>query len=256
MRKKKTIIRGVKIKPGEKYAGFTSGLFWHFTGGAISSIGAIKEREKVQGEKRKTTSGATTILLKILKSKKLKATSEEYLFPNKDEKYKTLSFCCVTDIPFKRLHLHGQYYGKVAIGFKHKNIYDEFYPIRYDNSSNSSFNEIHRTIVRLNERADKLRSNVTKQLIDDLLGEILFDLSLCKRTTFDTDFNKSFYYEREWRCFDDFEFEPKDVGALIVPDTKRPKGKKSFYDKIITSKVYMTEYNKVPVIPWKLMMEL
>ena len=82
------------------------------------------------------------------------------------------------------------------------------------------------------------------------------DLSLCKRTTFDTDFNNSFYYEREWRCFDDFEFEPKDVGALIVPDTKRLKGKKSFYDKIITSKIYRTEYHQIPVIPWKLMIEL
>lgn len=256
MRKKKTIIRGVKIKRGEKYAGFTSGLFWHFTGGPIINIGEIKKREEVQGEKRKTTSEATKILLEILKSKTLKATSEEHLFPNKDESFKTLPFCCVTDIPFKRLHLHSQYYGRVTIGFKPEEIYDNFYPIRYDNTSDREFNKVHRTIVRFNERADKLRSNVTKQLIDDLIAEILFDLSLCKRTTFDTDFNKSFYYEREWRCFEDFEFEPKDVGAIIVPDTKRLNGKESFYDNVITSKVYTTEYNQVPVIPWKLIMEL
>jgi len=256
MKKKKTIIRGVKIQQGEKYAGFTSGLFWHFTGGPITNIGEIKERENIQGKKRKTTYEATKILLKILESKTLKATSEEYLFPNKDESFKTLPFCCVTDIPFKRLHLHGQYYGRVAIGFKPEEIYDNFYPIRYDNTSDHEYNKIYRTIVKLYERAERLRNNVTKQLIDDLIAETLLDLSLCKRTTFDIDFNKSFYYEREWRCFENFEFEPKDVGAMIVPDTKRLTGKESFYDEVITSKVYSAEYNKVPVIPWKLIMEL
>ena len=92
----------------QKYAGFTSGLFWHFTGGPIVNIGEIKEREKVQGKKRKTTSEATKILLKILKSKTLKATPEEHLFPNKDKNFKTLPFCCVTDIPLKIQYLTPQ----------------------------------------------------------------------------------------------------------------------------------------------------
>jgi len=256
MKKKKSIIRGIKIRRGEKYSGFTSSLFWHFTGGPIINIGDIKDRENLEGIKRRTTSEATKIILEILKTKKLLATAEEYLFPNQDEKFKTLPFCCLTDIPFKRLHLHGEYYGRVAIGFKHEKIYENFYPIRYDNTSDREFNKVHRTIDQLNKRAKDLKSNVIKKHIDDLIGEVLLNLCLCKRTTFDPDFNRSFYYEREWRCFEDFEFEPSDVGALIVPDTRLVKGKESFYDTVITSKVYVTKYNKVPVIPWRLIMEL
>jgi hypothetical protein len=92
--RRKARIRGVRIRRGEKFSGFTSGLFWHFTGGPIIDISEIKERDELEGKKRRTTYEATKILLEILKSKTLKATSEEYLFPNKDENFKTTPFCC------------------------------------------------------------------------------------------------------------------------------------------------------------------
>ena len=191
----------------------------------------LDEDEMLIGIDRDTfppTNEEHEILLEILKTKKLIASAEEYLFPKQDDVFKTLPFCCVTDIPFKRLHLHGEYYGRVAIGFKHEEIYDNFYPIRYDNTSDHEFNEIRRTIIQLYKIDDELKRTKIKQYIDNLIGEVLFDLSLRKRTTFDPDFNRSFYYEREWRCFEDFEFAPNDVGALIVPDTRTVRGKKSF----------------------------
>ncbi len=257
MKKKRRIIAGRRIRPAEQYSGFTSGLFWHFTGGPSTGVKEIHIREDFYRKRLKPTGEASRIMLKVLESGVLKATCEEYVFPIKDEDFKTDPFCCVTDIPFARLHLHGEYYGKVAIGFKSEPIYDDFYPIRYDNSHDDIYRSLYQSINGIKALRSKIEYPPTQRYINELIAEIRFNMSLCKRTTFDSDFNKSFYYEREWRCFEDFEFSPNDVGALLVPRTRVVGSKKPpFLEQVINSKVYKTGYRHVPVIPWEMIREL
>ncbi len=254
--RKKLVIKGKPIRRAERHSGFTSGLFWHFTGGPKIDASKMYDREDFLKKSRKSNSEATSILLDILSTTKLKATCKESLFPGTPVDLKTEPFCCVTDIPFRRLHLHGAYYGNVAIGFRSDPIYELFYPIRYDNSSDDAFESVLQTILELEEEMEKKECASIQEHINDLITEVLFNTGLCKRTTFSTDFNKSFYYEREWRCFDDFEFKPEDIGVLIVSDRKIKGKDESFYDRVIDSDLYKADYSHVPVIPWRLIREL
>jgi hypothetical protein len=109
---------------------------------------------------------------------------------------------------------------------------------------------------KFNNIRQKIDDPPTKLFVENLIKELKFNLSLCKRTSFDTDFNGSFYYEREWRCFDDFNFKKKDVGALIVPDNKVKDEPQSPQELVLNSNVYRDKYLHAPVIPWRLIEEL
>lgn len=173
---------------------YYSTIYWHFTGSPDIDWNNVKSPEDMltQG-KPKPDEQAVKILKEIICSKTLKATSIEKL----TDSIWTEKFCCTTDIPFKDLLTHAQYYGKVAIGFKAEMIQKIFLPVFYVSTDNKSYSE------------EVLKTLDSEQYIKNFI----------KMTDFTSENDgHTFYREREWRHIGDFNFNVEDVAALVVPN--------------------------------------
>ncbi|MGP4079809.1 abortive infection system antitoxin AbiGi family protein [Pseudalkalibacillus sp. R45] len=166
---------------------YYSRIYWHFTGSPKSDVKVLSPDELLKKSEPKPEKESVEILLKILQSQRLKATSQEQVGP-----YKTDAFCCTTDIPFKDLVEHAVYYGRAAIGFKAEAIHDVFLPVCYV----SSMHEAHNNLLENDH-----------PLIDFI-----------KITDFHPKEGHTFYREREWRNIGDFAFEKDEIAAIVVPD--------------------------------------
>ena len=178
--------------------------------------------------KKKSPKEALQILNKIIFSKKLLATCTEKIF----EEITTSKFCCVCDIPFKDLIYHAPYYGEVAIGFSAKAIHKQFNPVLYlerDFPIPDNINIDDSILLDSDKVFDDgdpaydfisyvfgLDSNPEyKDFLTNYLGNLK---QFIKITRFSNDDDETFYREREWRSINgDFNFEPDDVEAIIVP---------------------------------------
>ncbi|MCF6412086.1 abortive infection system antitoxin AbiGi family protein [Pseudalkalibacillus salsuginis] len=166
---------------------YYSRIYWHFTGSPKGDVQVLSPDELLKRSKPKTEKESVEILLKILKSQRLKATSQEQV-----GLYKTSAFCSTTDIPFKDLVEHAVYYGRAAIGFKAEAVHDVFLPVCYVSSVHESK--------------------------DNLLREEHPLMDFIKITDFHPREGHTFYREREWRNIGDFVFEKKEIAAIVVPD--------------------------------------
>ncbi len=167
---------------------YYSRIYWHFTGSPKGATpGVLSPDELLKKSKPKSDKESVEILLAILDSKVLEATSEEEVGD-----YRTNAFCSTTDIPFKDLVEHAVYYGKAAIGFKAEAIHEIFLPICYVSDRHS--------------------------LKKELLMEKHPLLDYIKLTDFHPEEGHTFYREREWRKVGDFHFKKEDVAAIVVPD--------------------------------------
>lgn len=167
---------------------YYSRIYWHFTGSPKGGKpGALSPEELLKSSKPKSEAESIDILLAILESQVLEASSKE-----KVGDYETKAFCSTTDIPFKDLIDHSAYYGKAAIGFKAEAIHDIFLPICY--------------------------VSVGHSLEDGLLKEGHPLLDFIKLTDFHPDEGHTFYREREWRKVGDYQFKRDEVAAIVVPD--------------------------------------
>ncbi|WP_408009401.1 abortive infection system antitoxin AbiGi family protein [Pseudalkalibacillus sp. A8] len=166
---------------------YYSRIYWHFTGSPKGDVQVLSPDELVKKSKPKSEKESVDILLKILQSQRLKATSQEQVGP-----YKTNAFCSTTDIPFKDLVEHAVYYGRAAIGFKAEAVHDVFLPVCYLSSVHESQ--------------------------DNLLKDVHPLMDFIKITDFHPKEGHTFYREREWRNIGDFVFEKKEIAAVVVPD--------------------------------------
>ncbi|MCT2536402.1 abortive infection system antitoxin AbiGi family protein [Aquibacillus koreensis] len=194
---------------------YYSNIYWHFTGGPVSnnqtniwhqsrSLRDVKVHSSL-----KTPKEALGNLENILSSKTLKATSTEYI----SEEVETKKFCCVCDIPLNDLIYHRMYYGDYAIGFRAKYIHAHFHPVLYIDPYYASLNNTH-----LHAQKDD-RSNSNNSHLWELLGIKKENplINFLKITSFSSEYDHSFYGEREWRCLDDYTFSEEEVEAIIVP---------------------------------------
>ncbi|QHS22933.1 hypothetical protein GWK91_08230 [Virgibacillus sp. MSP4-1] len=197
---------------------FYSNIYWHFTGGPVSKDGSevwhhfrclreVKENTTLRHPDR-----AMGNLKNILQSKVLQATTTEKVL----EKVETDEFCCVCDIPLKDLVFHRQYYGDYAIGFNAGKIHENFHPVLYFEPYPTKMLKMQPKQV---QREAKERSTEDHMDFLELLGINQSNplVNFLKLTHFDSDYDDSFYGEREWRCLDDFSFTNEDVEAVIVP---------------------------------------
>src|SRR5256885_14739 len=99
---------------------YYSNIFWHFTGSpkGLDWTRIFSPNDILKYGKPKSDKESIEILGKILTSNCLKAFAKERI----DDHLISNAFCCVTDIPIQNLNEHRQYYGNVAIGFKHEVI--------------------------------------------------------------------------------------------------------------------------------------
>ncbi|KAA9002410.1 hypothetical protein F4V43_13405 [Paenibacillus spiritus] len=175
---------------------YYSNIYWHFTGSpqvdwhlVERPLDIVKLRPPLDDRE------AAQILLRILGTRKLIASCTELLYGEKE----TAPFCSVTDVPFKDLPGHSQYYGRVAIGFRAPVIHESFMPVMYISRSNREF------AGRMAASADH------------------FLMNFVKMTDYAVRDAESFYREREWRHLGDFRFGPGDVAAVIVPGDRIPE---------------------------------
>ncbi|GAA0483674.1 hypothetical protein GCM10008986_06000 [Salinibacillus aidingensis] len=197
---------------------FYSNIYWHFTGGPVSKDGSevwhhfrclreVKENTTLRHPER-----AMGNLKNILQSKVLQATTTEKVL----EKVETDEFCCVCDIPLKDLVFHRQYYGDYAIGFNARKIHENFHPVLYFEPYPTKMLKMQPKQV---QREVKEKGTENQMDFLELLGINQNNplVNFLKLTHFDSDYDDSFYGEREWRCLDDFSFTNEDVEAVIVP---------------------------------------
>ena len=217
---------------------YYSNVYWHFTGSPSDLDGKLITKPSDIGVHGtlKTLEEATEILVTILESRKLLATSREAL----SEDLQTDRFCCVTDIPLKDLQLHAVNYGKVAIGFRSRCIHKHFLPVLYLPKDNTPMKE--RLIpkqaastnglgqgYRIQRSADTLVTECepeTQSLIENPF------LNFIKITDFGPSPEQTFYSEREWRHVGDFAFEDEDIEAVIAPAAQLPELRRCLFDEL------------------------
>ncbi|MRG88369.1 abortive infection system antitoxin AbiGi family protein [Salinibacillus xinjiangensis] len=200
---------------------FYSNIYWHFTGGPVSKDGSVVWhnyrclREVKENTFLRQPKEAMENLKNIIQTKVLQATSTEKVL----ESVITDKFCCVCDIPLKDLTFHRQYYGDYGIGFNSKKIHENFHPVLYF--------EPHPTKM-MKTMPNQVR-NVNKDISNENIQSFLHKLGITKEnplvnflkiTHFDTDYDDTFYGEREWRCLENFRFVEQDVEAIIVPKSE------------------------------------
>ncbi|SET77463.1 Putative abortive phage resistance protein AbiGi, antitoxin [Salinibacillus kushneri] len=196
---------------------FYSNIYWHFTGGPVSKDGSkvwhhyrclreVKENTTLRHPEK-----AMENLKNIIQSKVLQATTTEKVL----EAVETDEFCCVCDIPLKDLMFHRQYYGDYAVGFNAKKIHDNFHPVLYFEPYPTKMIKIKpKQTQQLKTEGDENQINFLELLGINQSNPLV---NFLKLTHFDSDYDDSFYGEREWRCLDDFHFTRRDVEAVIVP---------------------------------------
>lgn len=207
--------------------GYFSKIYWHFTGGPAVNWADVRMPKQIR-DKAKSPIEAVLILNKILLSRKLLATCTEKIMGE----LRTKEFCCVCDIPFKDLIYHADYYGKVAIGFTAKAIHKQFNPVLYlerefpipDNividdsimlDGNKKFDDGDPPFDLISYLSGLDKSIQYKDFLSDYLGSMK---RFIKITRFSENDDETFYREREWRSINgNFNFEPDDVEAIIVP---------------------------------------
>ncbi|WP_349409474.1 abortive infection system antitoxin AbiGi family protein [Pseudalkalibacillus sp. SCS-8] len=168
---------------------YYSRIYWHFTGSPKGGHEpASSPDELLKKSNPKPEAESVEILLSILGSRVLEATSTE-----KVGAYETKAFCSTTDIPFKDLLDHADYYGKAAIGFKAEAVHDVFLPVLYLSATHQLRNE----------------------LIDGKKHPLM---DFIKITDFHPEEGHTFYREREWRSTGDFKFTKEQVAAIVVPN--------------------------------------
>lgn len=220
---------------------YYSKIYWHFTGSPENvNWHEIKVPKDLKNCQVKSTKQSFDILEAILTSSKLKATCTERVSSTEE----TEPFCCVCDIPIKDLIYHKKYYGDCAIGFRAEAIHKNFTPVLY----------INLEYAKLIDENRMLDTNKTFEENDsaELLLEYLFGLNretfgvlsnFLKITNFSENEDETFYREREWRCLGDFNFEEKDVAAIVVPQEYLTRAYKMLMDKNLRD---------VSVLSWEL----
>lgn len=238
----------------------SSKIFWHFTGSPSDLVwnNIYKPSDIIKFGKLKSLDEAINILKMIIESKTLKAKASEYLFDDRE----TSKFCCVTDIPLKFLDQHKDYYGKVAIGFSSKKIYENFNPVLYLKRSEFLSNSLELVEtdpwkIRLEDLGithdDAINNDFTPNPdgtysipfqkltieIEEKLKKYL--TNYIKFSYFSDEAGESFYQEKEWRKIGNFYFDHNDIEAVIVP--------KNNID-LITSYLTRMQINQVSILSW------
>ncbi|WP_226034860.1 abortive infection system antitoxin AbiGi family protein [Aquibacillus saliphilus] len=223
--------------------GYYSNIYWHFTGGPVSKDGDIiwhnyrGLKEVRDHTKLRNPELAMDNLKNIIEKKVLKATTTEKVA----EEVETEKFCCVCDIPLNDLTYHRGYYGDYAIGFNSKKVHENFHPVLYLDPYHAKIN--HQNIVI--DPNSVVQSDNEDPLLWDLVGIKKENplLNFLKLTNFASDYDGTFYGEREWRCLEDFFFNQEEVEAIIVPKEEI---------KQINRHLNKHGYNNVSIMSWEL----
>lgn len=238
---------------------YFSNIYWHFTGGPSSHEkdwwSDIKSPRGIPLDKLKQDETAVSILIEILKSRKLLANCTERIVSN----LRTDVFCCVCDIPFKDLVYHSKYYGKTAIGFSATRIHQDFNPVLYleDDFPIPLSLEVDDSIMLDDETTfdDKDSDNKFfrmmfgldsspqyRKFLTDYLGNLK---KFVKITRFSDKDEETFYREREWRSRNgDVSFKLDEVEMVIVPKRFIPR---------VNSCLSKLDANHVSVIAYELL---
>ncbi|WP_047155210.1 abortive infection system antitoxin AbiGi family protein [Aneurinibacillus tyrosinisolvens] len=196
---------------------YYSNIYWHFTGSPNVNWHLVKKPGDIQKYGvPKLDREAVDILLRILQSKKLLAKCTEKI----SDTMITEHFCSTTDIPFKDLVTHSPYYGRVAIGFTARAIHKKFMPVLYIPVHNMPF--INRILTNMEIQGEKeaggqlayTYSGVREVDSSQIAG---FLMNFLKVTDFGAREGDSLYREREWRHLGHFNFDVRDVAAIVVP---------------------------------------
>jgi hypothetical protein len=229
---------------------YYSNIYWHFTGSPTDLAGQVltKPADIHRFGTLKSIDESTEVLLDILRTRKLMATSRESL----SEDIQTDLFCCVTDIPLKDLPLHAVNYGQVALGFRAQVIQKQFLPVLYLSKDNLAMKKMlipnRGTAQEAYEhfyangdwakaqgyqiqRASQAELAQPAQSVDPILHENPF-LNFIKITDFGLKPEDTFYSEREWRFIGDFAFEEDDIEAVIAPAEKLPYLRHMIFDEL------------------------
>lgn len=218
---------------------YYSNVYWHFTGSPTRLDGFLltKPADIHHVAQPKDTDEATDVLIRILRSRTLLATSVEKIAEN----LQTDPFCCVTDIPLKDLPLHAVNYGQVALGFKAPAIHNRFVPVLYLSKDNEEMREKlfnHDQLSRLAEsgkgyqfhRVAGIGGSLATQS-DPLITQNPF-LNFIKMTDYSVEPEETFYSEREWRHIGDFAFSTDDIEAVIAPACVLPELRRCIFDEL------------------------
>jgi Putative abortive phage resistance protein AbiGi, antitoxin len=219
---------------------YFSFIYWHFVGSpkGIDWHQVRKPADICRLGTPKSVPEGVAIVKSILEKRVLKATCTELI----SEGIETETFCCVTDIPLKDLLSHEPYYGKVAIGFRAEAIQEAFLPVLYYPEALLPKAVIGKgpdpTLFKMGVeieyegtgwssaqgrrmQAQAIAVGVPIIGVDPRVKDSVFK-DFVKITKFGNQPEDSFYREREWRCTKDFHFEPKDVAALVAPESELP----------------------------------
>ena len=231
---------------------YYSKVFWHFTGSPDVNWDDVTMPREIRGW-TKSVRDSVSILEMILSSSKLKAGAPEKIYG----RITTEGFCSVSDIPFKDLTYHSEYYGKVAVGFSAEKIYKHFNPVLYiepDFPIPIDTETDNKRKVDLNKKEDDLQayelfhnildfeeSEEYNEFLDKYLGYLK---KFIKITRFSEKEDETFYREREWRSKNgDFHFEQEDIEAVIVP--------KSYVQEVDRMLKNLEYRHYVPIIPFE-----
>lgn len=204
--------------PAQSKQRFTSEIFWHFTG------------------RDKSNKSAYEILLSILRTGlKRGGSNVEFKFVDTEKKQQHTTWgypvVCLADIPFKDLGIHMERYGFHAIGFhKEAVILNHFNPVLYVNQHSSFFRQFMETRERLIKHFESDAEADSAKKFDEmlyLLGSIAVSGDIWANPEVNPKKDQvqlnNFYYEREWRSINDWNFKAEDVAAVIVPDLEMEK---------------------------------
>ena len=252
--------RKKKIKPTTH-----SEVLWHFTGGPTWNA-----RQQKQNKNLKLLSSSYEAFKSILKSKELRLGNyheiincivpSETIYDDKAGKtkkitnvkrtIKTVSVCCVADIPLGGLGMHAERYGKMTIGFKRSSLVSAgFNPVFYtledreiilnyymaqssleliDNGASGMVEDIGGQISDVQNQFEEHYYDLDIDVSDAMstveemevysqealesLGEAMAFIKTFSNEEFDT-----IYSEREWRSTKLFNFKYRDLDTLILP---------------------------------------
>jgi len=132
---------------------------------------------------------------------------------------------CLADIPFKDLHIQAKRYGTIAIGFnKDSAIDNHFNPVLYVNTYSHYFARYMKNRKELEEYVAKGDKEKFEQFEEILLtlGSLAKSGDLKANPIDSKELDEfqlnNFYYEREWRSIQPWEFKSSDVALIIVND--------------------------------------
>ena len=194
---------------------YTSEVFWHFVGRRKSDEDSYKILLSILGTGLRVGPKPTSVIFRIPEPGGNTTRVKLDGYPVN----------CLADIPLKDLPLHIRRYNQFAIGFhKESAINFGFNPVLYVNQFSPEFYDFMRTLDDVGtylagaNRQMSTRYEHLRCLLGSIAKAGFLQMMPHEHQEIEDEQIQNFYYEREWCSLRTWDFQPKDVAAVLLPD--------------------------------------